>query len=168
MSLVAALHTARRARAEGGALKSPKVHAGPIHSSVAGRTDHLNMNVKSGSYVLPADIVSGLGEGNSLAGFKVIESRFRAPNRTAGSPYDETGLPYGQPSPEKADGGSVDNGNDVPIVAAGGEAVLSPEDVMHVTGLPLEEGHKVLDEFVKQYRQKLIGTLKNLPGPRRD
>src|ERR1700677_5287266 len=43
-------------------------HTGPIHSMVAGRTDHLPMHVPSGSYVLPADIVSGAGEGNTMAG----------------------------------------------------------------------------------------------------
>ncbi len=168
MSRIAALAIARRRRADGGLIKSAKVHEGPIHSSVAGRTDHLPVNVRSGSYVLPADIVSGLGEGNSLAGFKIVNSMFRAPNRTQGAPYGESGLPYGGPTPEKADGGSVDDGSDVPIVAAGGEAVLSPEDVMHATEAPLDEGHKILDEFVKQYRQKLIGTLKALPGPRRN
>ena len=35
-----------------------KLHTGPLHSSVAGRTDHLPTNVPNGAYVLPADIVS--------------------------------------------------------------------------------------------------------------
>ena len=34
-----------------------KLHVGPIHSPVAGRTDHLPMHVPSGAYVIPADIV---------------------------------------------------------------------------------------------------------------
>ena len=57
-----------------------ETHTGPIHSSVAGRTDHLPMKVPSGAYVLPADIVSALGEGNTMAGFKVIKSIFNAPS----------------------------------------------------------------------------------------
>ena len=52
--------------AEGG--DTGKVHHGPIPSPVAGRTDHLPMHVSSGSYVLPADIVSALGDGNTDAG----------------------------------------------------------------------------------------------------
>jgi hypothetical protein len=34
------------------------------------------MNVYANSYVLPADVVSGLGEGNTLAGGKVIDQMF--------------------------------------------------------------------------------------------
>jgi len=63
----------RKRRAEGGpakpiAAKATMHHSGPIMSSVNGRTDHLPMNVPDGAYVLPADIVSGLGEGNTMAG----------------------------------------------------------------------------------------------------
>ena len=53
----------------------------------------------------------------------------------------------------------------VPIVAAGGEMVLSPEEVMHVGGGDLDTGHRVLDEFVKRVRAKTIKTLTKLPGP---
>ena len=65
-----------------------KLHTGPIHSAVAGRTDHLPTHVPSGSYVVPADIVSGLGEGNSLAGFRHIKRMFAELKRRYG------GLPY--------------------------------------------------------------------------
>lgn len=91
----------RTARAHGG-----KVHKGPIHSSVAGRTDHLPMHVASGSYVIPADIISAMGEGNSMAGFKVAQNIFSGHNITKGTPYGEKGLPYGVPMPHKADGGA--------------------------------------------------------------
>ncbi len=136
---------------------APKVHAGPIHSPVAGRTDHLPMHVASGSYVLPADIVSSMGEGNSMAGFRVAKSLFTAPNRTKG-------LPYGAAMP-RADGGAVDT---VPIVAAGGEYVIAPQDVVYVGDGSLGDGHRALDEFVRQMRAKTIKTLKALPGPRKD
>ena len=53
-----------------------KMHTGPIHSAVAGRTDHLPTHVPSGSYVIPADIVSSMGEGNTMAGFKNIRRMF--------------------------------------------------------------------------------------------
>jgi len=59
-SVAAALNIARETKAHGGMptmhikkLKKSKIHVGPIHSPVAGRTDHLNMHVKSGSYVIP-------------------------------------------------------------------------------------------------------------------
>lgn len=176
-AFAAALSTARRARADGGLLgyappkyKSPKVHSGPIRSSVAGRSDHLNLHVKSGSYVLPADVVNSHGEDNTSAGFKNL-SLFRAPNRTSGSPYGQTGLPYGGPSPGRSTGGGLEGGDEVPIVAAGGEMILSPEDVAHtasLVGLGPEHGHALLDQFVLQSRAKHIKTLNNLPPPRTD
>jgi hypothetical protein len=98
-AIAAALRTAR---AHGG-----KVHKGPIHSSVAGRTDHLPMHVASGSYVIPADIISAMGEGNSMAGFKVAQNIFGGHNRTKGMPYGAKGLPYGVPTPHRADGGRL-------------------------------------------------------------
>lgn len=312
-AIAAALSSARKARATGG-----KVHAGPIHSAVGGRTDHLPMNVASGSYVIPADIISAMGEGNSMAGFKVAKSIFSTPDVTAGEPYDAVGLPYDADAPHKAEGGGTTNprplhtgpaggpippkaqprlapqpapqpapqqqtsgrytglmdmingggpgrsgstfeggplsgalnslgvrpmgsgrgmnfgtivggviggpvgallgsglgsgytnladmvdggGRDatgeefsggpfsgvanyvgvnpmgkaaggettgVPIVAAGGEYVISPEHVTRIGGGDIDRGHKILDAFVKKMRAKTIKTLQKLPGPRKD
>lgn len=162
-AIAAALSTARKTRASGGG-----VHAGPIHSGVAGRTDHLPMNVRSGSYVLPADIVSAMGEGNTVAGFKIakkLPNMFSARDRTKGTPYGESGLPYGVPMPHKAAGGATSK---VPIVAAGGELVYSPEEVALIGGGDLDDGHKILDEFVRQFRAKTVDTLRKLPPPRKD
>jgi hypothetical protein len=322
-AIAAALRTAR---AHGG-----KVHKGPIHSSVAGRTDHLPMHVASGSYVIPADIISAMGEGNSMAGFKVAQNIFSrhhvTPDITNGMPYGAHGMPYSRatggrtgytggggadsgvaatgmssnghtasynanqaasamyaaqdnakdgtpipanlqaylpggsnagysqnygggsnassantslphtglfsnlfgggnrssgvmPAPSSgsapttgnqpswlnknaaligtivagplggiigaglhkndqgqtgfqklgenlgfADGGAT---NGVPIVAAGGEYVIPPEDVVHIGGGDLDHGHKVLDAFVKKMRQKTIKTLQGLPGPKKN
>jgi len=304
-AIAAALRTARQGRATGG---SVKVHKGPIHSSVAGRTDHLPMNVASGSYVIPADIISAMGEGNSMAGFKVAKDIFSAPDVTGGAPYGADDMPYGATMPHKAGGGAADssgaarapqprpapaaasqsaqgghftgikdmfdgggmgrsgatfeggplsgamnglgvkplgssgvdaggNGNvgfwgraapvvgglvagpvgflagsaigrgytglgdmlngggpgasadgglgakpsesyvprasggvadGVPIVAAGGEYVIPPEDVIHIGGGDLDHGHKILDAFVRKMRLKTIKTLQNLPGPKKD
>lgn len=310
-AVAAALNTARKGRAHGGMVKT---HSGPIHSTVAGRTDHLPMHVASGSYVIPADIISAMGEGNSMAGFKVAKSIFTAPDRTAGTPYGEAGLPYGAAPPHKAEGGGTsgtrapsrmmsapparpadlgstgsgghytgawdmingggpgagyknlgdmfngggpgasssgssaqpsDSGwnkarpmlggmlagpvgmlagaamntnaanqhytglgdmlngggqgaagpdfssgpfskalnaigvnpikyadggatDGVPIVAAGGEYVIPPEDVTHIGGGDMDHGHKILDAFVKKMRQKTIKTLQGLPGPKKD
>lgn len=94
----------RTARAHGGMVKT---HSGPIHSAVAGRTDHLPMHVASGSYVIPADIISAMGEGNSMAGFKVAKDIFSGNNPASGTPYGASGLPYGASVPHKADGGGM-------------------------------------------------------------
>jgi hypothetical protein len=295
------------------------------------------MHVAAGSYVIPADIISAMGEGNSMAGFKVAKNIFSAPGpygqSTGSLPYGASGLPYGVPSPRKAEGGAmskapparpaglaggnkgytglkdmVDGGgpgrsgakfeggpfsgalnaigvkplgggyesmrdrfdgggpgtsgdrfqggilsgafntlgvkplgysdrqaapeaetltnpytpiykpsltpaagtpfpapssvdflradmdrlqdgyqsvplsialpprryasggatDTVPIVAAGGEYVIPPEDVMHLGGGDLDHGHKILDAFVKKMREKTIKTLQRLPGPKKD
>ncbi len=305
-AVIVALHTARKRRDEGGVTttttagpeaRTPRFHAGPIHSSVAGRTDHLPVTVSSGSYVLPADIVSAGGSGNTLAGFKVLRRTFGGePYGSGSAPYGQNKGVYGLPvqyaaggrtraagilflSPEKevllmrrtendgdqgkwafpaggikkdetpeeaarretreesgyehegglspfmhSDGENVDfttylahsqrfdpklnhehdsakwfslneaaklplhpgvkaaleklatragkahggESSGVPIVAAGGEWVISPEHVRNVGGGDIDMGHKVLDEFVKKVRKELIGTLAKLPGPRRD
>jgi len=165
-AIAAALNMARDGRKRGGRIKT---HKGPIHSSVAGRTDHLPMHVASGSYVIPADIISAMGEGNSMAGFKVAKSIFSRSgpyDQDVGAmPYGASAMPYGQPAPHKADGGEADA---VPIVAAGGEYVIPPEDVVHIGGGSLDDGHKILDAFVKKMRKKTIRTLQSLPGPKKD
>jgi len=175
-SVAAALNTARQADAHGGTQRQPslpkvpkptKVHVGPIHSSVAGRTDHLPMNVPSGSYVLPADIVSSHGGGSTLAGFKIMRRTFGGmPYGGSKNPYGQGSGPYGQPL-GKASGGEVPEGHTVPIVAAGGEYVLTPEEVLKVGDGDMEMGHRVLDDFVLRSRKDLIDTLKKLPGPKR-
>jgi len=155
-AIAIALKTAREARAMGG-MSPPKpqtptaskLHVGPIHSPVAGRTDHLPMHVPSGSYVIPADIVSALGEGNTMAGFRTVKTMFSK-----------------APSGAYAEGGSV--GDPVAIVAAGGEYVLTPDEVAWAGGGNMDTGHRALDQWVKQTRAETISTLKKLPGPRRD
>lgn len=169
----------RIAKADGGPFNlkaSPvkqlvKTHTGPIHSAVAGRTDHLPMEVPEGAYVLPADIVSALGEGNTMAGFRVAKSLFDAPDVTKGVPgVSVPGLSGSPGAPvqgiaAKADGGAAGS---VKIIAAGGEHVISPEAVMRIGKGSLDDGHQILDHFVKQVRAGTIKKLSRLPGPRRD
>lgn len=140
-AVAAALSNARRTkRATGGSVSA--LHVGPIHSPVAGRTDHLPMTVPSGSYVIPADIISAMGEGNTIAGYKVANSIFGLQRVESDTPAE--------------------------IVAAGGEYVISPENVARLGGGEMEKGHTVLDDFVKKMRAKTVETLKKLPGPRKD
>jgi hypothetical protein len=190
MAVESALRTARKA--VGGSLgpssaETEKLHTGPIHSPVAGRTDHLPMHVPSGSYVIPADIISAMGEGNTMAGFKLANKLFENPSAWmsgapygdspspyggSGSPYGDGETPYSGPSspygagmPGKAGGGAASG---VPIVAAGGEYVIHPDAVAHIGGGDMEAGHRHLDDFVKKYRAKTVNLLKKLPGPKRD
>lgn len=168
-------------------MPNPSVpHVGALKSLDGGRTDTLPISVKSGSYVLPADIVSALGEGNSDAGQKAIHSLFYGPygikpggkassrigpstrhfaagGAPAGLPGSPPGAPIGMPTPGAAQVG--DNGAPVDIMAAGGEHVLPPEVAKAVGGGDIEHGHKVLDSFVKKVRKHHIKTLSKLPNP---
>jgi len=155
-AVAAALETARKVRETGGPTKAPlptgapeKLHVGPIHSPVAGRTDHLPMHVPSGAYVIPADIVSALGEGNTMAGFRAVKMIFKNAGGAAMT-------------------GAEQEGDPVAIVAAGGEYVLSPEEVMWAGNGDMDRGHAALDEWVKGTRSETIKTLQKLPGPKKD
>ena len=185
-AIAAALNTAKHSHLADGGIPmstggSHKVHVGPIHSPVAGRTDHLPMNVPSGSYVIPADIIGAMGEGNTMAGFKIAKRMFSS------KPYMEHGaMPYGagatsyKPSyvsdaaPYGASSGpygsKLATGGSAPveIVAAGGEYVIDPDDVTRLGEDDIDHGHEILDHFVTGYRKKTIDTLKKLPGPKRD
>lgn len=152
-----------------------KVHVGPIHSPVAGRTDHLPVHVPSGSYVIPADIISAMGEGNTMSGFKVAEKIFKPAPEMAGSPGmpmgELGGMPGARSLPDmpakRADGGRTYD-DLVPVIVAGGEYVIPPEHVARIGGGDMDKGHEELDRFVKMMRANLVKTLRKLPGPKRD
>lgn len=128
------------------AARDKRAHVGPIHAAVAGRTDHLNMHVPSGSYVVPAEEVAFLGEGNTENGFKIL---------------DDFCHDHAQNAPEE-------HSSLAPIVAAGGEYVIPPSVVRSVGNGNLDAGHSLLDDVVLLAREEHIDTLKKLPGPKRD
>jgi hypothetical protein len=110
------------------------------------------MHVASGSYVIPADIISAMGEGNSMAGFKIAKDIFSRHNRniTKGMPYGATGLPYGASAPHKADGGGTGN--------------ASPYSGMYqfFNALKSEEGLKgIIDSVVNRAMHKNDNYLKD-------
>lgn len=166
-AIAIALDTARKAMESGGpasrsgsSSKNPKVFHGPLKAPIPGRTDRLPIHVASGSYVIPADVVSGLAEGNTEAGFEIIKRMIQDQKSKGGS----VGLvnKYG------IKGHYHKDRNIVPVIVAGGEMILSPDEVELFGDGDLDAGHKVLDKFVVTQRKKLIKTLKSLPGPAKD
>lgn len=150
-----------------------KIHVGAIHSSVAGRTDHLPVHVWAGSYVIPADIISAMGEGNTMAGFKVAKAIFDRPKYMSGLPGIPAFMMNGVGAKalpdmpkKKAGGGAVVEA--VPVVLAGGEYVIHPQHVERIGGGNMDIGHEILDAFVKGMRAKTVKTLQKLPGPKKD
>lgn len=143
-ALAAAYRIKRQKRASGGA-----VHVGPIDSKVPGRTDEHEMAVEDGSYVLPSECISHLGQNNTDAGFEVAKKMFPDSGRRS-------------VKVKRAKGGKVD------VVTAGGEFVISKKDCERVGGGDLAHGHKILDRFVMHQRKNHIETLKGLEAPAQD
>lgn len=133
-------------RANGG-----RVSSGGFHHDGGGRTDNLPLDVTPGTYIVPADIVSALGQGNTMAGIKVLDNMF---------PPEAEG-----PSPKKAAGGRTGNDGTVPIIVAGGEFRISPYHVAALGSGDVRQGADALDAWVNQVRQDHIDTLSSLPGP---
>lgn len=180
-AIVVALSTARK-YAKGGdtmsnlALKGSSIklsHEGMLNSSIPGRTDKLPMKVKAGSYVLPADIPSALGQGNTMAGGEILKKMFNS------GPYGLSTMKGGGGGRRGkklfAEGGEAEaevgaeGGEDdhVPIIAAGGEYIIPPEVVQDIGHGNMKAGHDVLDKFVLKIRKHHIETLKKLPGPKK-
>jgi hypothetical protein len=160
-AIAIALNTARKVRrARGGGINGIP-HQGPIMSMVGGRTDHHPMKVQAGSYVLPADHVSSLGQGNTQSGMAVLNHMFKS------GPYGTKSLKIAHGPRLRAAGGVNDGGTDeeVPIYAAGGEYVIPPEKVAEIGGGNIKAGHAILDAWVNENRKKHIKTLRKLPPP---
>ena len=141
-------------------------HVGAIHGAVAGRTDHVPLTVPNGAYVLPAEHVSHIGQGNTMAGFTRLNRMFPITHgRGAPGP---PGTPRA-PSPGKSlfkAGGVVGQGDDgVDIMGASGEYVIDPEEVREIGNGNIGHGHDVLDAWVNKLKDEQIKVLKKLPGP---
>lgn len=174
-ALAIAYDVKRRGKAAGGAAATPRslyrqsTHTGPINSIVPGRTDNHNMSVPQNSYVLPADHVSSLGEGNTQAGMSILNHMFghEGPFGIGKNPSIKHGA--GVPKPPgmkkmRADGGQVDEPG-IEVMTAGGEYVLSPDQVAAVGNGDHSHGHRILDSWVLANRKNHIKTLRNLDPP---
>jgi hypothetical protein len=140
-AVAAALDTARRAKRK--RKRGGKIHVGPIIGNTGGRADERPIDVPDKCYVIPADIVSGLGQGNTLHGHAILAKMFPHP---------------------RASGGKVS----VPIAAADGEEVVSPEQLEAKFGGDIDYAHKAMDAWVKHERKNIIHTMSRLPGPAQD
>ena len=158
---------------------------GLIHLAGAGRTDTVPLSVAAGSYVIPADVVSGLGQGNTLAGAHLMDEilstgpyGIRMPRGRGNMGPPHAPPPYREQS---ARGGRLDfrkgggvpgyarggSGKDVDILAAGGEYIVPPDAVEHLGQGDITAGHRVFDKLVKNVREHTHKTLAKLPGPKK-
>ncbi len=144
--------------------------SGLLHSTVPGRTDQIAMNAPDGSYVIPADVVSGLGQGNTLAGARILSDAMntgpygtaipRAHHMGPGPPHAPTSTRM--PVYEGSRGGRAKT---VPVLAAGGEFLVSPAQAAMIGGGNLKKGHEKLDKWVVERRKKHVKETAALPPP---
>ena len=143
-AVAAAMDTARR-YASGG-----RVHVGPIDGDTGGRADKVPMDVMSGSYIWPADVVAGRGQGNTAAGQKFFDQLEATAMKNAGGRV------------QMARGGVTPS---VAIKAADGERCSAPHVVAAIGGGDIKRGHAICDALVKNFRDDDIKTLAALPPP---
>lgn len=136
-------------------ISEPKAKGGFIHSSIPGRTDRLAMNVRRGSHVIPADVVSSLGQGNSLAGARSLDTLIRALPQV----FAKGGTVSPSP-PSRAN-------DHEPILAAGGEYIIEPEEVARVGDGDHDKGHKRLDKMIVNVRRREAKRMLKLPPPKK-
>lgn len=169
---------------------------GALLTPTMGRADAHRTFVPSGSYVVPADVVSGRGQGNTLAGAGTLHQMFGM-----GGPYGAGKAgPYGgamggikaskgpqMPKPPKiqtsilsASGGGKEGaadhlGEPVPVNLSGGEVVVPPENLLSTfrrifpgKNYTLKQIHAMMDQWVLDERKQHRKTLAKLPGPAKD
>lgn len=143
--------------------------AGFIKSNVPGRTDQLPITVGGGAYILPADHLAALGQGNSQAGAAMLNGMFGLGGNKKGSIAKamRPAIPKLKKKPGFAEGGEQPEAAPVDIIAAGGEYTIPPNIVKSIGGGDHEKGCKILDKWVLNTRKQHIKTLKGLKPPKK-
>lgn len=134
--------------------EAPYHEEGLFHSDVAGRTDRLPRVVPSDSFVFPADVVSALGQGNTLAGGKILDGIFG--------------------STKLASGGQVGNSD---VIVAGGEYLANRGKLENIgkrmrmhgkskAKTDINAGHEWARQFVDKVRKHQMDFLRHAPKPK--
>ena len=125
---------------------------GLVRSPTPGRGDRVRATLRKGSYVVPADVVSGLGQGNTDAGSAVL-----------GQAVGGHGVGDAE---EYASGGIAGDEDGVPVLLSGGEYAMTPQEVAAIGGGSHARGADVLDRLVQSVRRSTAATMQQLPGPK--
>lgn len=163
-------------RSEAHAMDHP---AGLVHTAGPGRTDTVPLSVAAGSHVIPADVVAGLGQGNTLAG---AHSLGVAMSTGPGGIKMPSGTPRAQPAfrmhrlarggPAEFEGNAIkvarghvpEEHGGVKCIVAGGEWIMKPDEVRRVRHAG-KAGHEAVDAWILERRGADVRKLKSLPGP---
>ena len=118
--------------------------SGLFPGSAPGRADTLNTMLPSGGHVIPADVVSGMGQGNTTAGAAKIQQMI------AGAPK----------TPRMANGGAV------PVKVSSGEFYVHPSHVAAIGGGDLDAGHAKLRKMAANVRAGAVRHAQTVDAPR--
>jgi hypothetical protein len=143
--------------------------------------------VPADSHVITADVMSGMGQGNSLSGARILTQALRTGPYGTTLPREDKGR--GPPSPphisasmlaNESSGGATKRPQ---ILAAGGEFIVpgdwwvarDPDDgklyvhrgVKQIGGGDSQKGHDILDGMMKKVREFNINWLKHAPRPKK-
>jgi hypothetical protein len=153
--------TRREASSDGG-----QSAGGFLAGTTGGRQDAVKTTAPAGAYVLPADVVAGLGEGNSLAGAKVWQTILQSGPWGTPEPRGARGMgPPRPPSLGRAAGGAAPAPQHADVALSHGEIVVSPAEVQWFGKGDMKKGWHELDKFVMEQRHKYARKLLRLPGP---
>ena len=163
-------------------MTEPVLLGGLLSGMTPGRADNVPLSVASGSYIIPADVVSGLGEGNTLSGASLLDKMMNsgphgmtlrgrrasvqsAPYNNQMGNYLMRRQAYGDLRNEGqfAKGGAPKDL--APVRLSHGEYCVPPEQVAALGGGDMKRGFAILDAFVVKSRKRNVSKLKTMKPP---
>lgn len=124
---------------------------GLLTGSTPGRADKINTSVRDNTFIIPAHVVSTLGEGSTMAGGAKLDKMFPS---------------LSGKTKAKKDGGPAHEGSKpVKVALSDGEYRVPPEHVLKVGHGDYERGHRILKKFCETVTHKAIEQLRKMPSP---
>lgn len=119
-------------------------HGGFLEGNGLGQADDIEIMVPPNSYILDSSTVSDIGDGNTIAGKKIIRNQVMKLK-----------------TPQKMSG--MKHGGMMPIRISDGEEIIPPDAVASLGNGNVDKGAKNLDKMVKKVRRKKRTSGKKLP-----
>ena len=162
--------------------------SGFLHGATPGQADQIKTQAPPGAYVIPAEVIAGLGQGNGLSGARIMQAFInsgpygtplpRSSSRGTGMPRppsaqlvreSEEGkfkkggtIPIFMPQ-ARASGGA--NRGSTPVDLSDGEFVVHPKDVDRFGFGDRDAGHRFFDKWVMRKHKQHIKALQAYRGP---
>jgi hypothetical protein len=128
--------------ASGGLTKMAESLKPAIKHASGGRADKILTTVPVDTFIIPADVVAAIGDGNTDAGFSELTKAFPAPKKT-----------------------NPKNQGKVKVRLSGGEFKIHPEHVRAIGKGDPDAGAQALSEMVMKIRNQHVEKLKTLEPP---